>query len=229
MKTDTRRPVWLQVLFISAALAAVGCQAGLPPVPTDPPQGGTPAPAAAGKAGSAGQAGSRDVMMVDAHVTLPVTPPPPAAPPVMCGTSQCEKPPNVAGDLLRGIPGLSISVPDAVSCCVDAAHDVCGSAAMLGEACDVPAQPFPACPGVDLSAITALVDGLGDGAKRAMVGCCTHGMCGLDGNLFGRGCVENADARRMLSTVPIVGPLIHVPDAMHCPGGPQPDDRDAGM
>lgn len=146
--------------------------------------------------------------------------------PTRASRPECGTPPNIAGDLLRGIPGLSISVPDGVACCVDEAHNTCGSASMVGVACDVPAEAFPACPGVDLSAITSLVDGLGEGAKRAMIGCCTHGMCGLDGNLFGRGCVENADAKRMLSAVPIVGPLIHVPEPMKCEGH---DDRDAGL
>lgn len=96
---------------------------------------------------------------------------------------------------------------------------------MVGVECDVPAKPDHSCPGVDLSAITALVDGLGEGAQRAMTGCCTKGACGLDGDLFGRGCVENSDAKRMLSMVPLVGPLIHVPDPRPCAGS----DLDAGI
>src|SRR5436305_2114225 len=75
------------------------------------------------------------------------------------------------------------------------------------------------------SALASLVGGLGKKAESAMIGCCTHGACGLDGALFGRGCVENADAKRMLSSVPIVGALITVPLPAACAAH---DDDDAG-
>jgi hypothetical protein len=54
----------------------------------------------------------------------------------------------------------------------------------------------------------------------------------LDAKLFGRGCVENAEAKRMLSVVPVIGPLINVPPPRVCELGgipSDPSDKDAGM
>jgi hypothetical protein len=153
---------------------------------------------------------------------------PPSAPPpatVECGTKQCAAPSNVAGDLLRNVTGLQITVPDPSPCCIDEAEAICGSASGPGMACDTPAVAESSCPGIDLSALASLVGGLGKKAESAMIGCCTHGACGLDGALFGRGCVENADAKRMLSSVPIVGALITVPPPAAC----AMHDSDAGM
>jgi hypothetical protein len=155
------------------------------------------------------------------------TDPPSASRPaqVACGTKQCDAPSNVAGDLLRAVTGLEITVPDPSPCCVDEADELCGSASGPGVACDIPAAAESSCPGIDLSALASLVGGLGKKAESAMIGCCTHGACGLDGALFGRGCVENADAKRMLSNVPIVGALITVPPPAAC----AMQDSDAGI
>jgi hypothetical protein len=146
---------------------------------------------------------------------------------VACGAKQCSAPSNIAGDLLRGVTGLQITVPDPSPCCVDDADEICGSASGPGVECDTPAVAEPSCPGIDLSALAALVGGLGNKAESAMIGCCTHGACGLNGALFGRGCVENADAKRMLSNVPIVGALITVPPPAAC--AMDETDSDAGM
>jgi hypothetical protein len=104
----------------------------------------------------------------------------------------------------------------------------------MGGECDVVAVTDNRCPGVDLSALAELVGGVVDSVNAAMVGCCTHDMCGLDGKLFGRGCVENAEAKRMLSAVPVIGPLISVPAPRACAAGAtQPPsaatDSDAGI
>jgi hypothetical protein len=105
---------------------------------------------------------------------------------------------------------------DTYACCLDEQAGTCSSGPAAGGACDAVAVADERCPGVDLSALADLVGGLGDSAKQAMIGCCTHDMCGLDGKLFGRGCVENADAKRMLSAVPVIGPLISVPAPRAC-------------
>ncbi|MEY4578941.1 MAG: hypothetical protein RL701_3644 [Pseudomonadota bacterium] len=73
-----------------------------------------------------------------------------------------------------------------------------------------------ACPGIDLSALAALVGGLGKNAPNDKAGCCTNDACGINGVIFGRGCVENDEMRRILQGVPVVGPLIAVPAAATC-------------
>jgi hypothetical protein len=54
------------------------------------------------------------------------------------------------------------------------------------------------------------------GDAMPMPGCCVANKCGLDGALFGRGCVENAEAKALLSAIPFVGGLITVPPARAC-------------
>jgi hypothetical protein len=157
---------------------------------------------------------------------------PPPAPPLQCGPTECTPPKNIAADLLKSVTGLPMTGADTVACCLDEQAGVCSSAASPGAACDVVAVSDNRCPGVDLSALADLVGGLVDSTRDAMIGCCTHDACGLDGQIFGRGCVENAEAKRMLSAVPVIGPLIMVPPPRACAeGGPSPttpEDTDAG-
>jgi hypothetical protein len=188
--------------------------AGIEQVVADGAAGGAGETAANAGAGSGVGKGAVDPPGATRPTTVP------------CGSMQCNAPSNVAGNLLRGVTGLQITVPDAAPCCVDEAEEVCGSASRAGVACDTPAAAEPSCPGIDLSALASLVGGLGKKADSAMIGCCTHGACGLDGALFGRGCVENADAKRMLGNVPIVGALITVPPPAACAA--HGDDNDAG-
>jgi len=199
----------LAVIF---ALLAGGCDSSDPPTSTGPSAGQSGAVAAA-SAGAAAVAGAN------------VTPPAPAAP-VPCGAVECGAPKNIAADLLRSVTGLSMTGAETVGCCLEESTSTCSAAPMAGVSCDLLAVSEPRCPGVDLSALVALVGGLGPNAQT-MLGCCTRGMCGQDGALFGRGCVENGDAKRMLSAIPVVGPLIKVPPPMPCPAADS--DGDAGM
>jgi len=149
--------------------------------------------------------------------------------PLACGTAECKRPKNVAAGLLMSITGLPMTGAETVACCLDEAVGTCSSAASTGAACDTIARADTRCPGVDLSALSDLVgvSDLGDSFQEAMVGCCTHAACGVDGKLFGRGCVENAEAKRMLSAVPVIGPLINVPPPRACNGEPA-NKPDAG-
>jgi len=109
-----------------------------------------------------------------------------------------------------------------VACCLDAAAGRCGTAAMAGAACEAPAQPDTRCPSIALGAT------LGGGG----FGCCTQsGQCGVDGSLFGRGCVENAQAMMNLADLPVIGPLIMIPPPMACDaaGGDGGVDEDGGI
>lgn len=150
-----------------------------------------------------------------------------ASAPVACGSKECTRPPNLAADLLMKVTGLPMTGAETVACCLDEEVGVCSSAASVGASCDTVAVMDKRCPGVDLSAISDLVGGLFDSTQDAMIGCCTHGACGLNGQMFGRGCVENAEAKRMLNVVPVIGPLISVPAPRACDLG-EPDN-DAGI
>ncbi len=140
----------------------------------------------------------------------------PPVPPIACGPTECTRPKNLAADLLMGVTGLPMTGAETVACCLDQEQGICSSAASNGAGCDTVAMKDTRCPGVDLSALSNLVGGLFDKTRDAMVGCCTHSACGLDGAIFGRGCVENAEAKRMLSVVPVIGPLISVPPPRAC-------------
>lgn len=150
------------------------------------------------------------------------------SPPLACGPSECVRPKNIAADLLMSVTGLPMTGAETVACCLDEGEGVCSAAASAGASCDTVAVSDNRCPGVDLSALADLVGGLFDMTRDAMIGCCTHDACGLDGKIFGRGCVENADAKRMLSAVPVIGPLIKVPPPRPCALSPE-TDGDAGI
>ena len=154
----------------------------------------------------------------------------PPPPPVSCGDALCMRPKNIAADLLMSVTGLPMTGADTVACCLDEAEGICSAAASVGASCDTVATMDNRCPGVDLSALADLVGGLVDMTRDAMIGCCTHGACGLDGRIFGRGCVENEEAKRMLSVVPVIGPLIDVPPPRACDLGEIGEvDNDAGI
>lgn len=177
-------------------------------------------------------AGARTIIQPVATPTKPTTSAgaaamlPPSSPPVMCGATECMRPQNLAADLLTNVTGLPMTGAETVACCLDEEEGICSSAASLGASCDTVAVMDNRCPGVDLSALSDLVGGLFDSTQDAMIGCCTHDACGLNGKIFGRGCVENAEAKRMLSVVPVIGPLINVPAPRACDQGDQRDQRD---
>lgn len=82
----------------------------------------------------------------------------------------------------------------------------------MGATCERPAVADARCPGVDLGQF-GMMSG-GDGMP--MPGCCIDNKCGLDGALFGRGCVENGEAKATLSAIPFVGGLVMVPAPRAC-------------
>jgi hypothetical protein len=184
-------------------------------------------------------AGPRTIIQPVATPTKPTTSAgaaaalPPLSPPVACGDTECTRPQNLAADLLTNVTGLPMTGAETVACCLDEEQGICSSAASVGASCDTVAVMDARCPGVDLSALSDLVGGLFDSTQDAMIGCCTHDACGLNGKIFGRGCVENAEAKRMLSVVPVIGPLINVPAPRACDQGDQGDkgetDGDAGI
>lgn len=120
---------------------------------------------------------------------------------------------------------LPVALPMPVACCFDGASSQCG-VSMSGATCEAPATADTRCPGIDLQALGGLAGGLPIG--NVMTGCCTAaGMCGLDGALFGRGCVENGEAKSMLGMVPLIGTLLPIPAPIACDH--PPIDTDAGI
>lgn len=161
-----------------------------------------PRGAAGGSAGSGGASGG------------------PAAP-VACGERECAPPSNP-------FAGLPIPLPTPVACCVDEASGMCGIAMSEGAMCEPPAKPDSRCQGLDLSALANLAGGAA--VPAMMSGCCIDNMCGLDGGLLGRGCVEYSSARAQLSMIPLIGTLLRVPAARACDAPPPPVqvEEDAG-
>jgi hypothetical protein len=174
-----------------------------------------------GSGGGAGYAGT---------VGSPVAGAPALPGPVPCGSSVCTPRPSPLTALL-GPVGMGAAVPALpmpVACCLDVSTGACGTAAAEGAMCEVPAAPDTRCPGFDLGALSAAASGGVAGLGNLMQGCCTPaGMCGLDGSIFGRGCVENGAARSMLSAIPVVGTLLMVPPPLMC-NRPLEDDAGAG-
>jgi hypothetical protein len=160
----------------------------------------------AGTTGSSGTAGS--------------TTPPPA--PVPCGTATCNPPSNPLSGLLSSFGGGAVAgLPTPVACCLEESSGKCGVAASAGATCEPPAVADSRCPGIAAGAAAGL------GGAGNMVGCCLNNKCGQDGALFGRGCVENSEAKGMLSAIPLVGGLLMVPPARAC-DAPQ-TGADAGV
>jgi hypothetical protein len=94
------------------------------------------------------------------------------APFVVCGAVTCWAP--------APSNRFNIPMPPASPCCVDPVVGICGTLALSGSgACTEVPVPDPSCP-------SAVVPG------GVLVGCCTHGNCGLDYSYVGEGCVDDA-------------------------------------
>ena len=129
--------------------------------------------------------------------------------PVPCGSNTCNPPPNPFAALLGNMP-LPIALPMPMACCADESKGTCGTAATAGAACEIPATPDARCPGLSLGAL----GGAAAGAANLAAGCCTpSGQCGLDGMIFGRGCVDNSEVGAMLGPL---GGFLTVPAARPC-------------
>jgi len=195
---------------VGAAVAALLCVSACgkddaAPAPTG--TAGTSAGVSGSTAGTSGSAGS-------------TTPPPPQ--PVACGTATCNPPSSPLSGLLSAFGGGVSGLPTPVACCLDESSGKCGVAMAAGAACEASAVSDKRCPGIDASGLGAL------GGGASMVGCCIDNACGQDGALFGRGCVENSQAKSMISAIPLVGGLLTIPAARAC-DAPPPSTEDAGV
>ncbi len=201
-----------RILPTACGLALIGAAA----VGCGDDDSGDPAPAAgsggSSGAGGAGQSGGGAAGM---------------AAPIACGTSVCTPQPSPLSQLLGGLGGMAtggLPVPQPVACCVDAAVGTCGTAPTAGAACEPVAMADARCPSIDFGQLGAAAGGLTGNLTR---GCCTPGgMCGLDGAIFGRGCVENSEAKAMLGALPFIGTLLVTPPALMCD---RPLEEDAGV
>jgi hypothetical protein len=152
------------------------------------------------------------------------------AKPVPCGSSKmCQPPAGISGLLGMfggAVPGLGgaagsgaagglggFGLPSPVACCLSESSGACGTAPMTGGTCEAPATNDTRCPSVDLGPAAAFAGNMG-------FGCCTSsGQCGIDGAVFGRGCVPNTEAKTMLAGIPLVGMFLTVPAPQACEGG----------
>jgi hypothetical protein len=128
--------------------------------------------------------------------------------PGQCGTVTCAAP---ADPLMAFRTILMQTSP--VACCLDKATETCGLAPSAGATCEAPAVADTTCPSIDLGAIAGIVGGALPGA----FGCCTkEGKCGVEGGIFGRGCVENSEAATLVSGIPLVGGFLMIPAPVVC-------------
>jgi hypothetical protein len=182
--------------------AAIGCGDDDDNTPPD-------AGAVAGKGGSGGKGGAGGSAVAGS-----------AAPqPVPCGSTMCTPPANPLTGLLGafGMGGQVAGLPAPAACCLDEASGKCGTAAMEGAMCEAPAVADSRCMGFSLGALGGAIPGGGAALGNLATGCCTEsGMCGLDGAIFGRGCVENSEVKAMLGAIPFVGNLLMVPAPIAC-------------
>jgi len=200
---------WWQHCSLAAALlacAAPGC--GKDEEKTSGSSANTTkAGAGGGSAGSSGSAGGT------ATGTAPK--------PVACGESQCTVNNPLSGLLgaFGGFGNATAALPMAVACCLDEGAGTCGIAMGEGGTCEAKATPDSSCPGINVMAPAGL--GAAAGGLGMMAGCCIDDACGQDGQIFGRGCVENSQAAGMISGIPLIGMFITVPAAQEC-GLPPP-------
>jgi len=179
---------WLAcvVVLSSTALAACGDDDGGGSKPE--PDSGMPL---AGTGGSGGMGGSGGTGGTGGSTATSVP----------CGSTTCSAPPDPTMGL-----GAMFGLGAPKACCVDEAMGTCGVMNMMTAMCaepPPPPTPDPSCPGVALGAM-------------AMVGCCVDGQCGVDGTVFGMGCVENASAAQQIMAIPLIGGFIMIPPPQAC-------------
>jgi hypothetical protein len=151
----------------------------------------------AGKAGASGAAGAAGTKAGGAGSPSPT---------VICGGKECAPPPAGLSALAGSLPIQGVPIP--IACCVD---DMCGTAPSAMGSCEPRALADARCPEIDPGALLMQFSG------GAIAGCCTAGnACGVDGALFGRGCIENGEAAIELGMIPFLGSTITVPPARSC-------------
>ena len=152
-----------------------------------------------GRAGALGTAGTPGVVVAE---------------PVPCGSTQCAPPNSLLGGLAGIASAFGIMLPSSVPCCLDPALETCGTAASAEATCEAPAIPDARCPGLGFGAIPGAPAGGAAGAN--MGGCCIANQCGLDGSIFGRGCLESSEAQTLLNGIAGLGGFLTFPPAQAC-------------
>ena len=193
----------LGAFALIALLSAVGCgeDDASAPLPTTG--------SSAGAGGAAGATAGAGGMM---------------SAPVQCGATQCRAPSSP----FAAFANLGIPLPQPAACCVDEAQAICGvKPSETATTCEPPAKADMRCPPLDLTALRNLAGGAVPVPQR-INGCCIDNMCGIDGTLLSRGCVENASAKAQLGAIPLVGSMLPVPAARACDAPPLETD-DAGV
>jgi hypothetical protein len=213
---------WWWIVAMLSAAALVACGDSTDNDGDGPDDGG----AGSSGTGSDGGAGMNSAGTGGSSGTAGTAGTAPVAMPVPCGDIMCNPPANPAAGLLMGAGGLlgggGGAIPMGMACCIDEAAEECGYTAMAGGMCEPPATEDMRCDGIDTSGLQALADMFGFGALVGQAfmggfGCCTDdNQCGVDGALFGRGCVANVEAMAMLGAIPLVGGAIEVPVARSC-------------
>lgn len=181
---------WLACVVALGSTALVGCGGDDDGSGKPEPDSGMPDASTAGTGGTGGSGGTGGTGGSTATA-------------VPCGDTTCT-----ATDPFMGL-GAMFGLPGPMACCVDEAASTCGMVNMMTSMCAVPPPPptpDPSCPGVSAGGMM-------------MNGCCVDGQCGVDGTVFGMGCVENASAAQQIMAIPLIGGFIMIPPPQACGAG----------
>jgi hypothetical protein len=117
---------------------------------------------------------------------------------IPCGQNSCA-------------PSSPLGLP---ACCADQTIGMCGT--MMGNSCSLPPKVDPSCPSVTIPI-----------AGEVGSCCADNDKCGLDGSLFGMGCV---DYKALTSSLGVLGGVLTLPPEQGCgeSEGDAGPDEDAG-
>jgi hypothetical protein len=130
---------------------------------------------------------------------------------IPCGDTKCASTDtSMSGGMAAG-GGMFMF---AQVCCADAATSTCGTVAMADGSCQKPAMSDPRCPTAFGGAVAA---------------CCVNNLCGIDGSLQGRGCVDLGALAAMFGNIPAqFRAMFMFPDPRTCDGTPLPGAGEDG-
>jgi len=183
--------VWMVACLVVSGAALAGCGGdddGGGAKDSGAPEGGTDGGAGGMSGGGGGGAGGAGGSGMTAQ-------------PVECGSNTCQPPSNPLAGLIgmfAGALGGGMALPTPQACCLDEGAGTCGISMTVGGTCEELAVTDARCPRLMFPMLGPIDIGslLGPDAGA---GCCTDdNQCGLNGTLFGRGCVELSEAATML-------------------------------
>jgi len=130
---------------------------------------------------------------------------------IPCGDTKCA---STDTSMSGGMPMGGGMFMFAQVCCADVATSTCGTVSQADGSCQKPAMSDPRCPTAFGGAVAA---------------CCVNNLCGVDGSLQGRGCVDLGALQAMFGNIPAqFRAMFMFPDPRTCDGTPLPGAGEDG-